>query len=201
MLRAYLGIAGGFETPVVVGSRASDLLSGLGPGPLQAGDLLGLGAPVRPRGFLTPDGTTTGPAPVLVRLLAGPHPFAAGELDRLAAETWTVGADSNRIGLRLDGGVRPLTPPGPVPSLGMLAGAIQVPPDGRPIVLMPDHATVGGYPVAACVIAADLPLLGRLRPGDALRFTWVDPSEARRALRQRDRLAAARVRGWFPSAS
>ena len=202
VLRAYLGVAGGFDTPVVVGSRASDLLSGLGPGPLQVGDRLGLGPPVRPRGFLTPDGGTTEPAgPAALRLVPGPHDFAAEELDALVEGAWTVGADSNRVGLRLEGGARRLTPPALPASVGMVDGAIQVPPDGRPIVLMPDHATVGGYPIAACVIAADLPLLGRLRPGDALRFAWVDWPAGRRALRDRDRAAAARVRGWFPTAS
>jgi KipI family sensor histidine kinase inhibitor len=202
VLRAYLGVAGGFDTPLVVGSRSSDLLSGLGPGPLREADRLGLGPPVRPRGLLTPDPATTEPgAPVVLRALAGPHHFATEELDALAAGSWAVGADSNRVGLRLDGGPRRLAPPPPPASVGMVAGAIQVPPDGRPIVLMPDHATVGGYPVVGCVIAADRPLLGRLRPGDPLRFAWVDHPTARKALRDRDRTAAARVRGWFPTAS
>jgi KipI family sensor histidine kinase inhibitor len=202
VLRAYLGVAGGFETPVVVGSRSSDLLSGLGPGPLCRGDRLGLGAPVRPRGLLTPDPAAIEPGePVVVRLLAGPHGFAPDQLDQLVARTWTVGADSNRIGLRLDSGSARLVPPPPPASVGMVTGAVQIPPDGRPIVLMPDHATIGGYPVVGCVIAADLPLLGRLRPGDALCFGWVDPPAARRALRERDRAGATRVRGWFPTAS
>jgi KipI family sensor histidine kinase inhibitor len=197
VLRAYLGVAGGFDTPLVVGSRSSDLLSGLGPGPLREGDRLGLGPPVRPRGLLTPDpAEPTGL--VVLRLLQGPHEFASAGLDQLVASTWTVGADSNRVGLRLDG-ARRLDPPPPPPSVGMVTGAVQVPPDGRPIVLMPDHATVGGYPVVGCVIAADLPLLGRLRPGDALRLAWVDRPAARRALRERDRASAARIRGWFPT--
>jgi KipI family sensor histidine kinase inhibitor len=201
VLRAYLGIAGGFDTPMVVGSRASDLLSGLGPGPLRLGDRLALGAPVRPRGLLTPEAAPEGPGPVVLRLLPGPHDFPADELGELASGSYSVGADSNRIGLRLDGGSRRLAPPPPVSSVGMVTGAVQVPPDGRPIVLMPDHATVGGYPVAGCVIAADLPLLGRLRPGDAVRFAWVDETTARRALSEQDRATAARVRGWFPTAS
>jgi KipI family sensor histidine kinase inhibitor len=202
VLRAYLGVAGGFDTPVVVGSQASDLLSGLGPGSLREGDRLGIGPPVRPRGLLTPHGTPTERGgPVLVRLLAGPHEFASSELDELVAAPYSVAADSNRVGLRLDGGSRRLAPPPTRASAGMVAGAVQVPPDGRPIVLMPDHATVGGYPVAGCVIAADLHVLGRLRPGDAVRFEWVGRPAARRALSERDRAAAARVRGWFPTTS
>lgn len=201
-LRAYLGVAGGFDTPVVVGSRSSDLLSGLGPGPLREGDRLGLGPPIRPRGLLTPD-PASGEAEgvVTLRLLAGPHRFEEEELDRLVGASWKVGVDSNRVGLRLDAGTLRLVPPPPPASVGMVTGAVQVPPDGRPIVLMPDHATVGGYPVVGCVVAADLPLLGRLRPGDPVRFAWVDFAAARRALRERDRTAAARVRGWFPTAS
>jgi antagonist of KipI len=77
-------------------------------------------------------------------------------------------------------------------------GAIQVPPDGQPIVLMPDHATTGGYPVIACVITADLPLLGRLRPGDRVIFTVVGRDEALDRLEQCERQLAQRVTGWFP---
>jgi allophanate hydrolase subunit 2 len=83
----------------------------------------------------------------------------------------------------------------------MVTGAIQVPPDGRPIVLMPDHATVGGYPVIACVIAVDLPVLGRLRPGDLVAFSPVDPADAHEARRRRDQVLAAMVSGWFPTAA
>ncbi len=64
--------------------------------------------------------------------------------------------------------------PGEIPSTGMVTGAVQLPPDGNPIVLMPDHATVGGYPVACCVISADLPVLGQLGPGDTVAFIEVD---------------------------
>ena len=66
-----------------------------------------------------------------------------------------------------------------IPSCGMVTGAIQIPPDGQPIVLMPDHATVGGYPVIAAVIGADWGALGRLRPGDDVRFELVSVDHAR----------------------
>jgi antagonist of KipI len=81
----------------------------------------------------------------------------------------------------------------------MITGAIQLPPDGNPIILMPDHATTGGYRVVACVIAADLPLLGQLGPGDTVTFTAVDRPAARRWYLERERLLAARVTGWFPT--
>jgi len=87
-----------------------------------------------------------------------------------------------------------------IPSTGMVTGAVQIPPDGNPIVLLPDHATVGGYPVACCVISADLPLLGQLRPGDIVDFAPVDRREALDALDRWERSMAERVSGWFPTA-
>ena len=81
----------------------------------------------------------------------------------------------------------------------MVTGAIQVPPDGQPIVLIPDHATVGGYPVIACVIAADRPKLGQLRPGDTVTFATVSVGEARRLYRHQERALATRVSGWYPT--
>ncbi len=81
----------------------------------------------------------------------------------------------------------------------MVTGAVQVPPDGRPIILMPDHATVGGYPVACCVIAADLPILGQLAPGDTLSLVNVDPLAATTARHRAERSLDHRVTGWFPT--
>jgi len=83
----------------------------------------------------------------------------------------------------------------------MVTGAVQVPPDGNPIVLMPDHATVGGYPVACCVITADLPVLGQLRPGDTVRLTEVDPDTARAAREGWEASLDGRLSGWFPTAA
>ena len=83
----------------------------------------------------------------------------------------------------------------------MVNGAIQVPPDGHPIVLMPDHATIGGYPVMATVISADWGALGRLGPGDDLRFDMVGLDEARALRREHERLLDGSVSGWFPTQS
>jgi antagonist of KipI len=137
--------------------------------------------------------------------MAGPH---AGRrdlapIDALLDHLWTVSPRSDRIGLRLEG---PLAPgdrdrqgagadrvdAGELVSIPMLPGAIEVPPDGRPIVLLVDAPTVGGYPVPLVVIAADLPVLGQLRPGDELRFDLVDAETARRrAARAAEELALA----------
>jgi len=204
-LRAYLGVAGGLATPVLLGSRSSDLLSGLGPGRLRAGDRLARGTPGRVHGALAHRQATSAGV-TLLRVLPGPHVPASGPgsdaVDRLTATSWQVGAHVDRVGVHLE----PTAGPGPggsapVRSTPMVTGAVQLPPDGRPIVLLPDHATVGGYPVVACVIAADLALLGQLAPGDALVFVAVDRPAADVARRHRRQVRAAAVTGWFPTAA
>jgi allophanate hydrolase subunit 2 len=135
-------------------------------------------------------------------VLVGPHRFPPADLDRLTSVVWTVDGDSNRIGLRLRGGDGPavrMAPDAEVDSTAMITGAVQVPPDGDPIILMPDHATVGGYPVIACVTSADLAALGQLRPGDTLVFLVVGLSEARDRHRSKERHLADRVTGWYPT--
>ena len=198
-LRAYLAVSGGFDTPVVVGSRSSDLLSGLGAGPLVIGDRLGLGPPRPPHGLLGPAPDDPGHRPGEVRILAGPHDLGPAALEHLLSAVWTVDDRSNRVGLRLAGRPVPGAAGRTVPSTGMATGAVQVPPDGHPIVLMPDHATVGGYPVIGCVIATDLPALGRLGPGDTVAFTRVDLDTALDLARRRTRALESRVSGWFPT--
>ncbi len=200
-LRAYLGVSGGVATPVLLGSRSSDTLAGLGPGPLRPGDRLATGVPGPARGRLDVPRADRRGRPVVLRVLPGPHGPADGT-GWLTSSVWRVGADSDRIGLRLD----PTGPPAPtgvapVASTAMVTGAVQLPPDGRPIVLLPDHATVGGYPVVACVATADLPLLGQLAPGDDLSFAVVDRVVAHdaavRAGRSRDGVAS----GWYPTSA
>lgn len=203
-LRAYVAVSGGFQPPLVVGARSDDVLSGLGPGPLAVGDRLAIGPATRPRGSLLP-GEGPGDAlsrsrPVPVRVILGPHRPPGAFDDLLADPPWTVGGDSNRVGVRLD---RPGRPPRPhdlaVPSFGMVTGAVQLPPDGNPIILGPDHATVGGYPVVACVIAADLSRVGQLQPGEQVTFLPCDVATARHAYLHQEHLLSVRVVGWFPT--
>jgi allophanate hydrolase subunit 2 len=184
-----------------MGSRSSDMLSGLGPGPLMTGDQLDLGAPTRPHGMLShPLDPAPGQAPAVIQVMHGPHRFPRSDRHELVARVWTVGDASNRIGIRLAGEGRPLGAGAPeTTSTAMITGAIQVPRDGNPIILMPDHATLGGYPVIACVIAADLAQLGQLRPGDQVRFAPVDRQTARHEHLRRERILAGRVSGWFPT--
>jgi len=194
-LRCSVALSGGVDVPTLFGSRSSDTLTGLGTGPLRAGDALDLDLPRRPRGRLLRAGPGLAGARRL-RVMAGPDDFPPEALDRLVQTAWSVGASSNRMGVRLDG--PPLLTPGPVPSRAMVTGAVQVPPDGHPVVLGCDHATVGGYPVIAAVILADHGVLGRCRPGDSLRFEVVDGAEAVRAREEAERRLGRAVVGWYP---
>jgi allophanate hydrolase subunit 2 len=104
--------------------------------------------------------------------------------------TWRIGREADRTGVRLDG-PRLECAIGEVPSMGLPLGAIQVPPDGRPIVMLADRPVTGGYPVPAVVIGADIGRVARLRPGDELRFASVSLEEARSALRRAEEELAA----------
>lgn len=204
-LRAYVAVAGGFQTPQLFGSRSSDVLSGLGPGALRTGDRLARGQAGRVRGRLQlpPRGTSGGP--IVLRVLPGPHVMGDdGSLDplfdRMVSTRWSVGPDVDRVGVRLAAidGNGPTTPV-PVSSTPMITGAVQLPPDGRPILLLPDHATVGGYPVVACVITADLPILGQIAPGDEIALEAVDATAAATELARAHLATTSSVSGWFPT--
>jgi biotin-dependent carboxylase-like uncharacterized protein len=207
--RTYVAVAGGLLGPAVFGSQGSDELCGLGPGPLGPGARLFAGAWAPPLGdHLAPGVATELPddgRPVELRVVPGPHAerFSPGVLDRLGAATFRVGSDSNRVGLRLES-----EPPvewgdtgGELDSQPMVTGAVQLPPGGEPVVLLPDHATLGGYPVAAVVVAADHGLLGQCGPGTAVRLVPIDAEEADEALRARRRALAGAVVGHYPLAA
>jgi KipI family sensor histidine kinase inhibitor len=196
-LRAYLAVDGGFDVAPVLGSRSSDVLAQIGPGPLMAGDVLGLGSRRRPHGRLH----DTGPGergPAVLRVMAGPDSSIGGMVEQLCDTVWEVQADSDRVGVRLGAGRALPVGRATATSRGMVTGAIQVPPDGRPIVLLCDHATVGGYLVPATVVSADLGVLGQCRPGDLVRFDQVDHLEAVRARASRERVLNRSIVGWFP---
>jgi biotin-dependent carboxylase-like uncharacterized protein len=195
-LRTYIAVSGAIDIPTVLGSRSSDVLSGLGAGALIRGDVLGIGPPGRPRGRVLP--VDISGSPPAVRVMVGPDLFPPAAVQRLMSTTWEVDPSSDRIGVRLRDGVAPDLPMPGIASRGMVTGAIQVPPDGQPIVLLCDHATVGGYPVIATVVSADLGTLGQLRPGDAVRFEPVDLVEAARAREEREQRLRHAVVGWYP---
>ncbi len=171
-LRTYLSFRGGLEHQSMLGSCSFDSLGKIGPRPIADGDDLHIGQsaptepwyeslPVRPIG-----------EPVLLPLRLGPREDwlltdAPGEV--LSRATWTVDAASNRTGIRLDG--TPLNRrPGDLASEAMIPGAVQVPPNGLPIVLGPDGGTTGGYPVVGVVTRRGLDVLAQCRPGQHVRF-------------------------------
>ena len=179
---AYLALSGGILTPPSLGSRATYRRAGLG-GFLAAKEHLPCGGPGALR---------QGPAwryeQGPIRVLPGPQDdhFPTKSLDALESGEFKVGTASDRMGLRLFGPVLAHNDKGAeIPTDGVVPGAIQVPGDGQPIVLLADGQTTGGYAKIATVISADLPRLGQARPGESLRFKLVTREEARKALAKR----------------
>lgn len=175
-LRGYLAFGGGLEPEPVLGSRSADLLSGLGPAPLRDGDVLPLGAPVAVPGaspgvdFAPWPGA---PAELVLPVRFGPRDdwFTGDALRTLTTAVYRVSPHSNRIGLRTEGpALGRIRPGGELPSEGVVLGAIQVPPDGRPVVFLNDHPTTGGYPVIGVVPEAALAGAAQAGPGVAVRF-------------------------------
>ncbi|WP_208543839.1 carboxyltransferase domain-containing protein [Cellulomonas shaoxiangyii] len=205
-LRTWVAVRGGLDVPPVLGSRAHDQLSGLGPAPVRAGDVLAYGTafdglPVppgppdpRPAG-VTP--STRAPtaayvpaadvpsadvpaadAPVVdLPAVDGPrldHLDAAGRA-ALRSTVWTVSPASNRVAVRLDGSPLTRAATGELPSEGLVAGAVQVPHDGRPVLFGADHPVTGGYPVVAVLTRDGRARAAQLRPGDRVRLALAPP--------------------------
>ncbi|WP_448062178.1 5-oxoprolinase subunit C family protein [Cellulomonas hominis] len=172
-LRVYLSVRGGIDVPAVLGSRSADVLSGLGPAPLAVGDLLPVGDLGRDLPELAPAPARVWSDPAVLTVRPGPRAdwFAPGALATLLAGGYRVTPASNRTALRLDGPVLDRLPRGELPSEGLVRGAVQVPPDGRPVLFLADHPVTGGYPVLATVVGPGLDAAAQLRPGDPVRFT------------------------------
>ncbi|WP_342030309.1 MULTISPECIES: urea amidolyase family protein [unclassified Microbacterium] len=171
-LRCYLAVRGGVVAPVALGSRATDVLAGLGPAPLRAGEGVRAGDPASPIPVVDAFPWSVPPTVIDVRITAGPRAdwFAPSAWSMLVDAEWTVSTHSDRVGMRLDGPPLERTRHDELPSEGMRPGAIQVPPHGRPVVLLADGPVTGGYPVIAAVTDAALDALAQARPGDAVRF-------------------------------
>jgi biotin-dependent carboxylase-like uncharacterized protein len=170
-IRAYVSIAGGIDVPLVLGSRATDTLSGLGPRPLTRGDVLPLGEAPPPAATVV--GPLTPPAEDSVTLEVMPGPRTDWLVLPVFDGEWSVAPDSNRVGVRLTGHAWPRARTGELPSEGVVRGAVQLPPDGRPVIFGPDHPTTGGYPVVGVLTDASCDLLSQLRPGQRVRFRTV----------------------------
>lgn len=195
-VRTYIALAGGVQTPMVLGSRSTHATSGFGSPhdrPLRTGDELPL-CVGRTR-------AVTGERDALLdiaraalvsrlRVVPGIHAEITAPITR------TVGRASDRVGVRLEGPAIDLKTPAQIPSEAMHHGAIQRTPDGTLVALGPDGAPTGGYPVVASVALVDLPVLGQLRPGEAVQLVPVIIEGAIRALHEREKLLdrALRVR-------
>lgn len=188
--RAYLALPGGVGALPVLGSRSTCLPGGFGGiegRPLRGGDVIAAAGPletlVRADRAWPGEGGPRGraaPTPLLRFLPSGPADAAA-----VGAGTWRVAPAADRVGIRLYGEPLPDVLRGEAQTHGVAWGTIQIPPDGRPIILGPDHQTTGGYRVAGVVISADRPVLGQLRPGSAVQLVVTDRDAAIEALRAR----------------
>lgn len=184
-LRVYLGIRGGFAAEEAATRFSTDTMSSIGPSPLQPGDSLhvaektgiAVAHPVIAPALPNPQEAN------LIRVIVGPRDdwFTPESIQRFFRTEWTVSPDSNRIGIRLapqenesdgtDTQTLERANTEELPSEGMISGAIQVPPNGEPVVFLADHPVTGGYPVIACVHPHDLRLLAQSQPGTTIRFT------------------------------
>ena len=175
-LRYVVALRGGVDVDPALGSRAADTLAGLGPQPLSAGAVVPIGevaaASVDPVPVPRPL-----PAPgdlVHLEITLGPRDdwFTPAGREVLTAQEWTVTPRSDRVGIRLHGDT-PLerAVSGELPSEGAVTGAIQVPPDGQPVLFLPDHPLTGGYPIVGALTDRSLDLAAQLAPGVRVRFT------------------------------
>jgi biotin-dependent carboxylase-like uncharacterized protein len=184
---AYLSIEGAFDVRPVLGSRSTYVRGGLGGWKgraLRSGDVLPLvQAHASERVERELAALPRFGSPAVLRVIPGPHHtrFTHDALRALLSREYRVSTASDRTGLRLEGPALTHTGNYELLSEGMVPGSIQVPGSGQPVILIADHATVGGYPRIATIISADLAAAGRLRIGSSIRFSAVDAAEAQRA--------------------
>jgi biotin-dependent carboxylase-like uncharacterized protein len=172
-LRTYVAVRGGIDVPPVLGSRSTDLLSGLGPAPLSVHDALPIGSLAEPMPGVDLAPVAHPPAgAVVLRVTAGPRRdwFTDAGWSALVSQTYHVSSNSNRVGVRLDGDPLERARTDELASEGMARGAIQIPPSGTPVIFLADHPVTGGYPVIAYVVDADLDACAQLRPGQPVRL-------------------------------
>ena len=174
--RSYLAVRGGVDTAPVLGSRSTDTMSGIGPAPLAAGQLLAAGGEAESgvvgHPELQPDFPDTGVT--VLDVVPGPRAdwFDAGALASFCGQDWEVKPQSNRVGMRLQGTPLQRTRQGELASEGTVAGALQVPPEGLPVLFLADHPITGGYPVIAVVVDSQLDRAAQVPIGGKIRFRW-----------------------------
>jgi biotin-dependent carboxylase-like uncharacterized protein len=192
-MRAYLTVAGGIDVPVRLGSRSTSLAAGFGGfegRPLRDGDVLSVGPTIGQTARECACGVPQRWRPVfgspqIVRVVFGPQDGAFTEAGRrtLLDATYEISPSSDRMGYRLEGPAIEHAGPADIVSDWIPLGGIQVPGNGKPIVLLADRQTTGGYTKIATVISPDIPTLVQLRPGEAVRFRAVTVGEAEAAAR------------------
>lgn len=174
--RSYLAIRGGAAAEPVLGSRSTDTMSGIGPAPLAAGQLLPAGAATSSNVVgnpeLQPDFPDSGVT--VLDIVPGPRDdwFDAAAMDSLCTQDWAVTPRSNRVGMRLAGEPLKRSRDGELASEGTVAGALQIPPEGQPVLFLADHPITGGYPVIGVVVDHQLDLAAQIPIGGSIRFRW-----------------------------
>lgn len=199
--RAYVAIGGGIDVPSVLGSRATDLKSGFGGldgRALVRGDRLAFGSSAAPAAthgcsidpfhFRDVLGGMAGGEPLTLRIMPGAEfgAFAEAAQQALLGREFTVSADNNRQGMRLEGQALPLTRKLELLSHGIMPGTIQVPPSGQAVIQLAEANTCGGYPKIGHVIETDLWKLGQAPSGAAIRFEVVGREAAVAAIRDEE---------------
>jgi antagonist of KipI len=208
--RAYLAVAGGFEVPLVMGSKSTYLRGGFGGfegRALRRGDLISTGkadlgaypglrrqleagaAFAYPRWSVDANSAFLAHGHHRIHFTPGRHweLFTPDSREQFASVQYRIAPASDRMGYRLEGPLLALKQPTEILPEAVAFGSIQVPPDGRPIVLMANRQTTGGYPRIGEVSAVDLPMLAQLPPGDTLRFEPIALEDSQRLYLQRDR--------------
>nr|WP_208297562.1 biotin-dependent carboxyltransferase family protein [Actinophytocola oryzae] len=174
-LRTYVAVRGGLAVAPTLGSRSTDVLAGLGPDTLSPGMTLPVGDAVDgpPPAVEVAPVRSQSAEDLEIHVQPGPRDdwFTDDALSQLFGSRYEVTAESNRVGVRLSGPALSRCRDGELPSEGMVAGSVQIPPSGQPIVFLADHPVTGGYPVIAVVCAADLARMAQARPGQGVRFT------------------------------
>lgn len=186
-LRGYLAVAGGFDVPVVMGSRSTNQkcrLGGLEGRALAAGDELPVGKGGKTYQEVKERRTESREFPPLItiRVIEGPQAEYFTEKGKKAfySETYTISEQSDRMGYRLEGPSVESKNGTDIVSDGIALGSVQIPPSGKPIVLLADRQTTGGYAKVATVYSRDIPRLVQGRPGEKVRFVPITLEEAQK---------------------
>ena len=178
-VRSYLAVRGGIDVEPVLGSMSHDVLSAIGPPPLSPGDVLTIGehGAEFPEVEQAPVAATDGGVVELL-VVPGPRDDWFADPDALVRTDWVASDRSDRVGMRLSGNpIEHRRPDRQLPSEGANRGAIQVPPNGLPVIFGPDHPVTGGYPVIGVVVDRDVDRVAQVRPGQHVRLHWSRPRE------------------------